>query len=148
MPVIIPDQLLAEAGLSEHAAKLEIACRLYDAGKLTMPQATRLAEISRIDLEAALLERGLPLLRLAWQGYWTACIGKWPSGGTGRSGWAFIEVLAPTNAVRVAELRSLLSASSTGVDSQISLVRRVDSVPPPRPPVAPPPAPLPYSYQL
>jgi len=69
MPVIIPDQLLAEAGLSEHAAKLEIACRLYDAGKLTMPQATRLAEISRIDLEAALLERGLPLLRLD-ERYW------------------------------------------------------------------------------
>lgn len=63
MPVTIPDQLLAEAGLSERDAKLEIACRLYDAGKLTMPQATRLAEISRVELEAALLERKLPVLR-------------------------------------------------------------------------------------
>ena len=69
MPVIISDELLAEAGLSEHDAKLEIACRLYDAGKLTMPQATRLAEVSRLDLEAALLERGLPLLRLD-ERYW------------------------------------------------------------------------------
>ncbi len=64
MPVTIPDKLLAEAGLSECDAKLEIACRLYDAGKLTMPQAIRLAEISRVDFEAAMLERGLPLLRL------------------------------------------------------------------------------------
>jgi predicted HTH domain antitoxin len=46
MPVTVSDQLLAEAGLSEAEAKLEIACRLYDAGKLTMPQATRWAEIS------------------------------------------------------------------------------------------------------
>ena len=69
MAVTIPDQLLAEAGLSEHDARLEIACRLYDAGKLTMPQATRLAEISRVDFETALLERGLPLLRLG-ERYW------------------------------------------------------------------------------
>jgi predicted HTH domain antitoxin len=69
MPVTIPDQLLAEAGLSEHDARLEIACRLYDAGKLTMPQATRLAEIDRIAFEAAMLERGLPLLRLD-ERYW------------------------------------------------------------------------------
>ena len=69
MPVTISDQLLAEAGLSEKDAKLEIACRLYDAGKLTMPQATRLAEISRVDFEAALLERGLPLLWLD-ERYW------------------------------------------------------------------------------
>jgi hypothetical protein len=39
MPVTIPDQILSEAGLSEQEAKLEIACRFYDAGKLTMPQA-------------------------------------------------------------------------------------------------------------
>ncbi len=40
-----------------------------DAGKLTMPQATRLAEISRVEFEEALLERGLPLLRLD-ERYW------------------------------------------------------------------------------
>jgi predicted HTH domain antitoxin len=69
MPVTISDQLLAEAGLSEQDAKVEIACRLYDAGKLTMPQATRLAEMSRVELEGALLQRGLPLLRLV-ERYW------------------------------------------------------------------------------
>ena len=62
MPVTVPDQLLSEAGLSE--AKLEIACRLYDAGKLTMPQATRWAGISRSEFECALLERHLPLVRI------------------------------------------------------------------------------------
>jgi len=55
---------LSEAGLSEVEAKLEIACRLYDAGKLTMPQATRWAEISRSEFESALLERHLPLVRI------------------------------------------------------------------------------------
>jgi predicted HTH domain antitoxin len=64
MPVTVPDQLLSEAGLSEADARLEIVCRLYDAGKLTMPQATRWAGISRVELESALLERHLPLLRI------------------------------------------------------------------------------------
>jgi predicted HTH domain antitoxin len=69
MPVTVSDQLLSEAGLSEADAKLEIACRLYDAGKLTMPQATRWAGISRVEFESALLERNLPLIRID-DSYW------------------------------------------------------------------------------
>ena len=69
MPVTVPDQLLSEAGLSEAEAKLEIACRLYDAGKLTMPQATHWAGISRSEFESALLERHLPLIRID-DSYW------------------------------------------------------------------------------
>lgn len=69
MSVTLPDQLLAEAGLSEREAKLEIACRLYDAGKLTMPQATGWAGITRVEFEAALLERDLPLIRVD-EHYW------------------------------------------------------------------------------
>lgn len=69
MPVTIPDQLLKEVGLSEGEALLEIACRLYDAGKLTMPQATRWAGVTRVDFESALIERGLPLVRADDQ-YW------------------------------------------------------------------------------
>ncbi len=64
MPVTVSDQLLSEAGLSEVEAKLEIACRLYDVGKLTMPQATRWAGIRRSEFECALLERHLPLVRI------------------------------------------------------------------------------------
>ena len=61
MPVTLSDELRSEAGLSEQDAKLEIACRLYDAGKLTMPQATRWAGIMRVAFENALLERTLPV---------------------------------------------------------------------------------------
>jgi predicted HTH domain antitoxin len=64
MPLTISDQLLDEAGLSEPEARLEIACRLYDAGKLSMPQATRWAGITRGEFEAALLQRHLPLVRV------------------------------------------------------------------------------------
>jgi len=69
MPLTLPDELLSEAGLSEADAKLEIACRLYDAGKLSMPQATRWAGITRVEFESALLERNLPLIR-ADAKYW------------------------------------------------------------------------------
>ena len=69
MPLTPPDELLSEAGLSEPDAKLEIACRLYDAGKLSMPQATRWAGITRVEFENALLERNLPLIRVNAQ-YW------------------------------------------------------------------------------
>jgi predicted HTH domain antitoxin len=66
---MISDQLLADAGLSEREARLEIACRLYDAGRLTMPKATRWAGVSRTEFEAALLERDLPLIRVD-EHYW------------------------------------------------------------------------------
>ncbi len=69
MPILIPNELLVEAGLSEREALLEIACRLHDAGKLTMPQATRWAGVPRVELESALLERGLPLVRID-ERYW------------------------------------------------------------------------------
>jgi predicted HTH domain antitoxin len=69
MPLTITDDMLTSAGLSEQDAKLEIACRLYDAGRLNMPQATRWAGVGRIAFEAALLERGLPLVRIGEE-YW------------------------------------------------------------------------------
>lgn len=69
MPLTISDQLLQEAGLSQAEAQIEIACRLYDSGKLTMPQATRWAGLTRTEFEAALLQRHLPLIRVDEQ-YW------------------------------------------------------------------------------
>ena len=69
MPLTIPDELLLDPGLSEAEARLEIACRLYDAGKLTMPQATRRAAVSRVEFEGALLHRHLPLVRIGDR-YW------------------------------------------------------------------------------
>jgi predicted HTH domain antitoxin len=63
MPLTIPDELLAKAGLSERDARIEIACRLYDAGKLTMPAATRWASLSRTEFEEELLRRKLAICR-------------------------------------------------------------------------------------
>jgi len=51
MPVVIPDETLKQAGLSEKEALIEIACRLFDAGKLHLNQAARLAGITRYELE-------------------------------------------------------------------------------------------------
>lgn len=69
MPLTITDEMLSAAGLSEREARLEIACRLYDAGRLTMPEATRWAGVTRTEFEAALLERNLPLIRVD-ERYW------------------------------------------------------------------------------
>jgi predicted HTH domain antitoxin len=69
VPLTISDELLTDAGLSVNEARVEIACRLYDSGKLTMPQATRWAGLSRTEFEAALLERQLPLVRVGEE-YW------------------------------------------------------------------------------
>ncbi|HEY2412751.1 MAG TPA: UPF0175 family protein [Pirellulaceae bacterium] len=69
MPLTISDEMLTSAGLSEQEAKLEIACRLYDAGRLSMPEATRWADIVRTDFESALVARGLPLVRVG-DDYW------------------------------------------------------------------------------
>jgi predicted HTH domain antitoxin len=63
MPLTIPDELLAAAGLSEHDAQVEIACRLYDGGKLTMPAATRWTGLTRTEFEEELLRRDLAIFR-------------------------------------------------------------------------------------
>ncbi len=63
MPLTIGDDLLAEAGFSERDARIEIACRLYDAGKLAMPAATRWAGLSRTQFEAELLRREIAIFR-------------------------------------------------------------------------------------
>jgi predicted HTH domain antitoxin len=61
--LIIPDDVLKEAGLSEGEALVEFACRLFDAGKLTLWSAARLAGLDRAAMEDALLARGIPIYR-------------------------------------------------------------------------------------
>lgn len=63
MSLLISNTLLDQAGLSEAEARLEIGCRLYDAGCLTLPQARRWADVDRPAFETALMERGLPVYR-------------------------------------------------------------------------------------
>ena len=51
MPLVIPDELLLEAGLDEREALVEIACRLFESGKLTLWSAVKFAGMSRTELE-------------------------------------------------------------------------------------------------
>jgi predicted HTH domain antitoxin len=61
MPLVIPDETLREAGLSESDALIEFACRLFDAGKLTLWGAAIFAGLSRVAFEEELQTR-----RIAW----------------------------------------------------------------------------------
>ena len=63
MPLTIDDQTLHDAGITEHDARIELACRLYDAGKLSLAQAMRLSGLGRTPFEEALIDRGLPVYR-------------------------------------------------------------------------------------
>jgi predicted HTH domain antitoxin len=63
MPLTIPGETLRAAGMDEREAKVEIACRWFDAGKLTIGHAARLAELSESEFEHQLDLRGLPRYR-------------------------------------------------------------------------------------
>ena len=69
MLLLIPDQILTDAGLSEREATIELACRLYDSKRLTLPAATRWTGLSRTEFEEELLRRNLPLVRVD-DDYW------------------------------------------------------------------------------
>ena len=64
MPVIIPDETLKQAGLTETEARIEIACRLFDADKLHLWPAAQLAGLSRDEFESALISRGIAVHRI------------------------------------------------------------------------------------
>ena len=63
MPITIPDQWMQDAGFDEPSLRIEIACRLHDAGKLNFHQAIQWAELSRTEFEEAMIDRGLALYR-------------------------------------------------------------------------------------
>jgi predicted HTH domain antitoxin len=63
MAITISDDVLKEAGMSDGEALVEIACRLFEAGKLTLPLAARLAGVDRGEMEDQLLDRHIPLYR-------------------------------------------------------------------------------------
>jgi predicted HTH domain antitoxin len=63
MPLVIPDDALREAGLSENDALIEFACRLFEAGRLSLWGAAKLAGLSRVAFEDELLARRIPWLR-------------------------------------------------------------------------------------
>lgn len=63
MPLTVSDKLLADAGMTEDEARLEIACLLFDSGKLSLPAAVRWAGCSRTQLEGELLARSISIYR-------------------------------------------------------------------------------------
>ena len=64
MPVIIPDETLKQAGLSEREALIEISCRLFDADKLHLNQAARPAGMTRNEFESELMSREIDVYRI------------------------------------------------------------------------------------
>jgi predicted HTH domain antitoxin len=63
MPLTISDETLQKAGMSAEEARVEIACRLFDAGKLDLWPAAQLAQMSRTQFEEELHNRRIPIYR-------------------------------------------------------------------------------------
>jgi predicted HTH domain antitoxin len=63
--ITMPDEVLKEAGLNPQEALVEFACRLFDAGRLTLHSAGKLAGLDRTAMEEALSQRKIPIYRPA-----------------------------------------------------------------------------------
>ena len=63
MPLTIPDDILKQAGLTEKEARVEVACRLIDAGKLALWPAAKWADLTRVEFEQELLVRKIAVYR-------------------------------------------------------------------------------------
>jgi predicted HTH domain antitoxin len=63
MTITVPDDILRQAGLSEHEALVEFACRLFDAERLDLFAGARLASLSRTEFETELRSRHIPIYR-------------------------------------------------------------------------------------
>lgn len=64
MPLTLSDDVLKQTGMSVDEARVEIACRLFDAEKLDLWPAAQLAELSRAEFELELARRKIPIYRL------------------------------------------------------------------------------------
>lgn len=63
MPLTISDEQLQTAGMNADQARVEIACRLFEAGKLTLWPAAQWAGLTRPEFEQELLSRRIPIYR-------------------------------------------------------------------------------------
>jgi predicted HTH domain antitoxin len=61
MPVTISDEVLTAAHLSEPELKRELALALFQQERLTLAQASRLAETTQLSFQALLAERRIPI---------------------------------------------------------------------------------------
>jgi predicted HTH domain antitoxin len=63
MPVVISDETLKQAGMTEREALIEIACRLFDIGKLHLWPAAKMVGMSGGEFEQELMNRKIPVYR-------------------------------------------------------------------------------------
>ena len=61
MSVLIPDEVLEAAGMTEAELKQEIAVVLYGRGHLSLGRASRLAGMGRIEFQQLLTSRQIPM---------------------------------------------------------------------------------------
>ena len=59
MSVIIPDDILQSAEMSEAELKLELASLLFQQEKISIGKARRLAEMSLLDFQREIAQRGI-----------------------------------------------------------------------------------------
>jgi predicted HTH domain antitoxin len=61
MPVTISDEVLTAAHISEPELKQELALALFQQERLTLAQASRIAEMTQLAFQAILAERQIPI---------------------------------------------------------------------------------------
>lgn len=61
MSLYLDDEVLRQAGLTNRDAQIEFACRLYQADRLSLPMAARLAGVPRPEFEGELRKRSIPV---------------------------------------------------------------------------------------
>ena len=59
MPLVIDDETLRAVGLTEREARIELACRLFESGRLALWPAARFCGLDRIDFVQELGKRGI-----------------------------------------------------------------------------------------
>lgn len=61
MGVLIPDEVLEAARMTEAELKQEVAVMLYERGNLSLGRASRLAGMGRIEFQQLLASRQIPM---------------------------------------------------------------------------------------
>jgi predicted HTH domain antitoxin len=61
MGVLIPDEVLDAAGMTEAELQQELAVMLYERGRLSLGRASRLAGMGRIEFQRLLASRQIPM---------------------------------------------------------------------------------------
>ncbi|MCC5637830.1 UPF0175 family protein [Nostoc sp. CHAB 5844] len=61
MSIVIPDEILVATRMTDAELKQEIAVMLFQKEKLTLAQASRLAEMNRIPFQHLLASRQIPV---------------------------------------------------------------------------------------